>query len=99
MSRLICTHVHVATACAGRCSTREGNSPVFLSMARGAQPQQYEYLLFGSVQERDVPALLQRLRGLCDYATTGGIPFSDKEITYKIGKLSCFPFARVNVSV
>ena len=63
------------------------------AVTRGPQPQhmqQYEYLLFGSVQERDVPALLHRLRGLCDYATTGGLPFTDKEITYRIGKLSCF---------
>ncbi len=47
--------------------------------------QQYEFLLFGNVSEADVTALLHRLRGLCDYATTGGVAFTDREITYKIG--------------
>ncbi len=47
--------------------------------------QQYEFLLFGSVSEGDVKALLHRLRGLCDFATTGGVAFTDREITYKIG--------------
>lgn len=45
---------------------------------------QYEHLLFGSVTESELPALLHRLRGLCDYATSGGIPFLDREIGYKI---------------
>ena len=48
--------------------------------------QQYEYLLFGSVAEAELPPLLHRLRGLCEYATNGGIPFMDREIGYKIGK-------------
>ena len=46
---------------------------------------QYEHLLFGSVTETELPALLHRLRGLCDYATSGGVPFADREIGYKIG--------------
>lgn len=46
---------------------------------------QYEYLLFGSVSEANLEALLHRLRGLCDYAATGGIPFKERELTYKIG--------------
>jgi hypothetical protein len=46
---------------------------------------QYEHLLFGSITEAELPALLHRLRGLCDYATTGGVPFVDREIGYKIG--------------
>lgn len=55
-------------------------------MAKSSQ-HQYEYLLFGSVQETDLEPLLHRLRGLCDYATTGGIPFTDRELVYKIGTL------------
>ena len=47
--------------------------------------QQYEHLLFGSVTEANLQALLHRLRGLCDSATEGGIEFCDREITYKIG--------------
>ena len=47
-------------------------------------PQQYEYLLFGSVSEANLPALLHRLRGLCDYSSSGGVPFTDREITFKI---------------
>ena len=53
----------------------------------GSHQQQYEFLLFGSVSEADVKALLHRLRGLCDFATTGGVSFTDREITYKIGEL------------
>lgn len=45
----------------------------------------YEHLLFGSVTEAELSPLLHRLRGLCDYATTGGIPFLDREVGYKIG--------------
>ena len=54
-------------------------------MAKSSQ-HQYEYLLFGSVSDSDVAPLLHRLRGLCDYATTGGVPFTDRELTYKIGE-------------
>ena len=32
--------------------------------------QQYEFLLFGSLSESNLPTLLHRLRGLCDYATS-----------------------------
>ena len=52
---------------------------------RGVGSGQYEYLLFGSVSEANLEALLHRLRGLCDYAATGGIPFKERELTYKIG--------------
>ena len=55
-----------------------------LQMARPIT-QQYEHLLFGSVTEANLQALLHRLRGLCDGATEGGIEFCDREITYKIG--------------
>ena len=48
--------------------------------------QYYEYLLFGSVSEKDIPALLHRLRGLCDFATTGGISYVDRELAFKIGE-------------
>ena len=48
--------------------------------------QQIEHLLFGSVSEDELKPLLDRLRGLCDFATTGGIPFTDREIAYKIGE-------------
>ena len=56
-------------------------------MAGGQRPtaQLYEHLLFGSVTEANLQALLHRLRGLCDGATEGGIEFCDREITYKIG--------------
>lgn len=47
--------------------------------------QQYEHLLFGSVTDAELNPLLHRLRGLCDYATAGGVPFTDREIGYKIG--------------
>ena len=50
-----------------------------------SKSHQYEHLLFGSVTESELPALLHRLRGLCEYATSGGIPFVDREIGYKIG--------------
>ena len=50
-----------------------------------SKSSQYEYLLFGSVTDSELPSLLHRLRGLCDYATGGGIPFVDREIGYKIG--------------
>jgi hypothetical protein len=49
--------------------------------------QQIEHLLFGSVSEEELKPLLDRLRGLCDFATTGGVPFMDREIAYKIGML------------
>ena len=47
--------------------------------------QQCEHLLYGSVTESNLPALLHRLRGLCDFATEGGNPFKDREIALKIG--------------
>ena len=50
-----------------------------------SKSSQYEYLLFGSVTDSELHSLLHRLRGLCDYATGGGIPFVDREIGYKIG--------------
>ncbi len=50
-----------------------------------SQQQQYEHLLFGSVTDAELSPLLHRLRGLCDYATAGGLPFVDREIGYKIG--------------
>ena len=52
----------------------------------GQQQQHYEHLLFGTVTEAEFNPLLHRLRGLCDYATSGGIPFVDRELGYKIGK-------------
>ena len=58
-------------------------------MQRGGS--QYEYLLFGSVSEANLDALLHRLRGLCDYAVTGGIPFKERELTYKIGGRGLLP--------
>ncbi len=51
--------------------------------------QLYEFLLFGSVSESELPSLLHRLRGLADFATCGGIAFTDKEQTYKIGMYVC----------
>ena len=48
--------------------------------------QYYEYLLFGSVSEKDLPPLLHRLRGLCDFSTTGGISYVDRELAFKIGE-------------
>jgi len=45
----------------------------------------YEFILFGSVSETELPSLLHRLRGLCEFSTCGGIQFTDKELTYKIG--------------
>ena len=48
--------------------------------------QSYEYVLYGSVSPSNHIALLHRLRGLCTGATTGGVPFVDREITYKIGE-------------
>ena len=59
-------------------------------MALPAKPpnqQLYEFLLFGSVSETELTSLLHRLRGLCDFATCGGIEFCDKEQTFKIGQL------------
>ena len=47
--------------------------------------QQCEHLLYGSVTETNLPVLFHRLRGLCDYATEGGISFTDREITLRIG--------------
>jgi mediator of RNA polymerase II transcription subunit 18 len=47
--------------------------------------QQYEFLLYGAVSQINLPTLLHRLRGLCDFATSGGIPFTDREIVLKIG--------------
>ncbi len=52
---------------------------------RSSGQQQYEHLLFGSVTVAELSPLLHRLRGLCEYATGGGIPFVDREIGYKIG--------------
>ena len=55
------------------------------NMSGKVSQHHYEHLLFGCVTEAELPALLHRLRGLCDYATTGGIPFLDREVGYKIG--------------
>ena len=55
-------------------------------MAAKPSGQSYEYVLYGSVSAANHPALLHRLRGLCTGATTGGITFKDREITYKIGQ-------------
>ena len=52
--------------------------------------QQYEFVLYGSVSESNLTALLHRLRGLCDYATEGGSPFQDREFVLKIGRCSLF---------
>ena len=58
-------------------------------MAKSSSGQSYEYVLYGSVSAANQPALLHRLRGLCTGATTGGAPFKEREITYKIGQLPC----------
>ena len=55
-------------------------------MATKPSGQSYEYVLYGSVSPANHPALLHRLRGLCTGATTGGVPFNDREITYKVGQ-------------
>ena len=55
-------------------------------MAGHKSSQYYEYLLFGSVSEKDLSPLLHRLRGLCDSATTGGISYVDRELAFKIGE-------------
>jgi len=57
-----------------------------MSGHKSAQQQCYEYLLFGSVSEKALPALLHRLRGLCDFATTGGVQFTDRELAFRIGE-------------
>ena len=57
-----------------------------MSGHKSSQQQYYEYLLFGSVSEKDCPALLHRLRGLCDFATTGGVSYVDRELAFKIGE-------------
>ena len=57
--------------------------------------QQYEHLLFGSVTDAELNPLLHRLRGLCDYATAGGVPFTDREIGYKIGIECCNDVASI----
>lgn len=57
-----------------------------MSASARALGQQYEYLLYGSVSEANLAALLHRLRGLCDFATSGGTAFSDREIVLKIGR-------------
>ncbi len=55
-----------------------------MTVTAGRIPQ-CEHILYGSVTETNLPVLFHRLRGLCDYATEGGIPFSDREITLRIG--------------
>ena len=56
-----------------------------MSAGRATHGQQHEFLLYGSVSETNLPTLLHRLRGLCDFATNGGTPFTDREIILKIG--------------
>lgn len=56
--------------------------------------QQIEHLLFGSVSEEELKPLLDRLRGLCDYATSGGVTFTDREIAYKIGTIKFAQLSR-----
>ena len=41
-----------------------------VSVGSGAKGQQYEFLLYGSITENNLPTLLHRLRGLCDYTTS-----------------------------
>ncbi|XP_019850211.1 PREDICTED: mediator of RNA polymerase II transcription subunit 18-like [Amphimedon queenslandica] len=41
-----------------------------LSVGSVAKGQQYEFLLYGSITEANLPTLLHRLRGLCDYTTS-----------------------------
>ena len=60
-------------------------------MSAKSGQQHNEQLLFGSVTEAELPSLLDRLRGLCDYATSGGIPFLDRELCYRIGNAVCSP--------
>ena len=55
-------------------------------IASKANQHHYEHLLFGCVTEGELQPLLHRLRGLCDYATTGGVPFLEREVGYKIGR-------------
>lgn len=69
-----------------------------MAVSKGSQ-HQYQYLLFGSVTENDLNPLLHRLRGLCDYATTGGARFTDREITYKIESGSMNSKVRVRQSM
>ena len=57
-------------------------------MSNKASQHHYEHLLFGCVTEVELQPLLHRLRGLCDYATTGGVPFLDREVGYKIGRVT-----------
>ena len=57
---------------------------IIMTVTAGRIPQ-CEHILYGSVTETNLPVLFHRLRGLCDYATEGGIPFSDREITLRIG--------------
>ena len=47
--------------------------------------QHCEHVLYGCVTEANLPVIFHRLRGLCDYATEGGIPFSDREIILRLG--------------
>lgn len=62
---------------------------VWYGVVMSSKSSQYEHLLFGSVTESELPSLMHRLRGLCDYATRGGVPFVDREIGYKIGDFPC----------
>ena len=41
-----------------------------VAVGSGAKGQQYEFLLYGSITEANLPTLLHRLRGLCDYTTS-----------------------------
>lgn len=61
--------------------------------------QQNEYLLFGSVSDAHHGALLHRLRGLCDFATTGGVPFCDRELTYQISAGTAMSRVKVRQSM
>ena len=82
-SLLHCTHAHYMYG--------NGHRLVLLSNFKMAghksSQQQIEHLLFGSVSEEELKPLLDRLRGLCDFSTVGGVPFTDREIAYKIGML------------
>ena len=62
-------------------------------MALKPSGQSYEYVLYGSVSPANHTTLLHRLRGLCTGATTGGVAFTDREITYKIGICKRFSLA------
>ena len=65
-----------------------GKGRSFQMMSNKASQHHYEHLLFGCVTEAELQPLLHRLRGLCDYATTGGVPFLDREVGYKIGRVT-----------